>query len=72
LSCNFLQPLVTSFLSEPNILFSNTLNCVLPLMRVTKFHTHTKQQVKYNYSYVILIFTSLNNRKEDKRFRTAW
>jgi hypothetical protein len=29
-----------------NTLFSNTLNCVLPLVWRTKFHTHTKQEVK--------------------------
>jgi hypothetical protein len=48
--CSFLQPPVTSSLFGPNILlsalFSNTLIYVLPLTWESRFHTHTKPQVK--------------------------
>jgi hypothetical protein len=46
---------------------------VPPLMSETKFHTHTELQAKYsNVLYSILIFMSLNSRREDKIFWTEW
>jgi hypothetical protein len=48
--CNLLHPHATFSSLGPNILLSalfQTLSIyVLPLMRQTKFHTHTKQQIK--------------------------
>jgi hypothetical protein len=63
----FLQPPITSFLFDPNILnalFSNTLSLCSPLMSEVKFHNHTKPQAKLQFCIFFYVFREQTRRKK--------
>ena len=58
------QPNPTPYSQTPSASFT-------PSTSATRFHTHTKQQAKLQFLY-ILIFKFLDSNLEDKRFCTEW